>query len=183
MFVVLLLAFEKLSSSWSSNVISCCWSFCIWEVVRRVHRPQLTNCLATRGGELSLKVYLELDLDLITMILVTIMILMMTVMTKLIVNSMTILIISSPMLILSVFLKLARNLSKFCLRFTDALPTPSSSWWKNDRNNDHHDHSKFCLRCSNILATQRIARGYVMKSAAWLQFHRRHSNRTAIAQQ
>ena len=36
----------------------------------------------------------------------------------------------------------------------------------NDRNNDNHDHSKFCVRCSNILPTQRIARGYVMKSAA-----------------
>ena len=55
-----------------------------------MHRPQLTNCLATRGGELSLKVYLELDSDLITMILVTIMILMMIIMTNLIVNSKTI---------------------------------------------------------------------------------------------
>ena len=130
-FVVLLLAFEKLSSSWSSNVISCCWSFCIWEVVRRVHRPQLTNCLATRGGELSLKVYLELDSDLITITTLVTIIIWMMIMTKLIVNSMTILIISSPMLILNVFLKPARNLSKFCLRLRPTLPTPSiwSSWW------------------------------------------------------
>ena len=133
-----------------------------------MHRPQLTNCLATRGGELSLKVYLELDSDLITITILVTMILMMMIMTKLIVNSMTILIIWSPMLILSVFLKPARNSSNSAF---DSQMIPSQRQVfdyhgdDNDRNNDHHDHSKFCVRCSNILPTQRIVRRYVMKSA------------------